>query len=83
MAAPAVYGSSQVRGQIRAAAASLRHSHGNGNAGSQPHLRPMMQLVTMLDPLTHCMRPGIEPTSSQRQHQVLNPLSRNGNSKVN
>ena len=26
------------------------------------------------------MRPGIDPASSQRQHQVLNPLSHNGNS---
>ena len=30
--------------------------------------------------LTHWARPGIEPTSSQRQHQVLNPLSHSGNS---
>ena len=38
MAAPAVYGSSQARGQIRAAGAGLHHSH--GNARSKPHLRP-------------------------------------------
>ena len=30
--------------------------------------------------LTHWARPGIEPTSSQRQLQVLNPLGQNGNS---
>ena len=35
-AAPSVYGSSQARGQIRAAAAGLHHSH--SNAGSEPHL---------------------------------------------
>ena len=30
--------------------------------------------------LTHWARPGIKPTSSQRQRQVLNSLSHNGNS---
>ena len=30
--------------------------------------------------LTHWARPGIRPTCSQRQHQVLIPLSHNGNS---
>ena len=32
------YGSSQARGQIRAAAACLQHSH--SNTGSKPHLDP-------------------------------------------
>ena len=31
--------------------------------------------------LTHWSKPGFKPTSSQRQRQVLNPLSHNGNSK--
>ena len=31
-------------------------------------------------PLTHWLRPGIEPTSSWRPCQVLNPLSHGGNS---
>ena len=35
-AIPAAYGSSQARGRIRAAAASLHHSH--SNMGSKPHL---------------------------------------------
>ena len=35
-ATPAVYGSSQARGRIGAAAANLYHSH--SNAGSKPHL---------------------------------------------
>ena len=35
-AAPAAYGGSQARGQIRAAAAGLRQSH--SNAGSEPRL---------------------------------------------
>ena len=39
---------SQARGQIRAAAASLRHSP--GNLGSEPHLRPTPQLTAMPDP---------------------------------
>ena len=42
-AIPATYGSSQARGQIRAAAAGLCHSH--SNAGSEPHLQPMTQLT--------------------------------------
>ena len=37
-AAPEAYGSFQVRGQIRAAAASLHHSH--SNMGSELHLSP-------------------------------------------
>ena len=32
--------------------------------------------------LTHRARPGIEPASSRRQHQVLHPLSHNGNSNL-
>ena len=35
-AAPMAYGSSQARGQIRAVAAGLRHSH--SNTGSEPQL---------------------------------------------
>ena len=46
-AAPEAYGSSQSRGQIGAAAASLHHSH--SNVGSEPHLQPMPQLMAMLD----------------------------------
>ena len=42
------YGSSWARGQIRAAAAGPRHSH--GNTGSKQHLWLMPQLVAMLDP---------------------------------
>ena len=45
-------------------AVSVTYSAVCGNAGS----------------LTHRARPGIEPASSQGQHQVLNPLSHNGNS---
>ena len=37
-ATPTAYGSSQVRGQIRATAACLYHSH--SNVGSEPHLQP-------------------------------------------
>ena len=47
-AAPAACGSSQARGQIWAAAASLHHSH--SNTGSEPHLRPIPQLVAMPNP---------------------------------
>ena len=47
-AAPAAYGDSQARGQMRATAASLHHSH--SNARSKPCLQPTSQLMTMLDP---------------------------------
>ena len=47
-AAPVAYGGSKARGIIRAAAASLRHSH--SNARSKPHLRPTPQLTAMPDP---------------------------------
>ena len=46
--APVSYGSSQVRGQIKAAAADLHHSH--SDAGSEPYLLPKPQLVATLDP---------------------------------
>ena len=47
-AAPAVYGGSQARGRIGAAATCLRQSH--SNAGSEPRLRPTPQLMAMPDP---------------------------------
>ena len=45
---PVAYGGSQARGQIRAVAASLHHSH--SDVGSEPRLRPTPQLRAMLDP---------------------------------
>ena len=42
IAAPAAYGGSQTRDQIRAVAAGLHHSH--GNVGSELHLLPIWQL---------------------------------------
>ena len=47
-AAPAAHGSSQARGQISAAAASLCHSH--SNAKSKLRLRPTLQLTATLSP---------------------------------
>ena len=47
-ATPAAYGSSQAKGQIRALAADLRHSH--SNVGSELHLQPTSQLMAMPDP---------------------------------
>ena len=41
-------GSSQDRGLIGAVAAGLCHSH--SNTGSEPHLRPTLQIVAMPDP---------------------------------
>ena len=47
-AAPVAHGNSQPRGQIRATAAGLCHSH--SNTGSEPPLRPTSQLMAMPDP---------------------------------
>ena len=47
-AAPMAYGSSQARGRIGAAAASLHHSH--SNAGSNSRLGPTPQLMAMPNP---------------------------------
>ena len=50
MVAPAAYGSSQAMGGIRAADASLYHSHSNAGTGSEPHLWPTLQAGAMPDP---------------------------------
>ena len=47
-AAPAIYGSSQARGQIRAVATGLHHSHSNTRL--EPRLQPTPQLEAILDP---------------------------------
>ena len=47
---PLAYGSSESRGQARAAAAGLCHSQ--SNEGSEPQPPPMLQLPAMPDPLT-------------------------------
>ena len=44
----AAYGSSQARGRIRAATASIHHRH--SSTGSKPHLWPTPQLMAMPDP---------------------------------
>ena len=44
--APVAYGGSQARGQIGAVAAGLHHGH--SNAGSEPGLRPTLQLTATL-----------------------------------
>ena len=46
-ATTAAYGCSQARGQIRAIAASLLHSH--SNTGSESHLQPTPQLMASPD----------------------------------
>ena len=45
---PATYGGSQARGQIRATASGLHHSH--SNVGSEPRLQPTPQLTATPDP---------------------------------
>ena len=47
-AAPVAYGSSRLRGRIGADAVSLHHRY-SGN-GSEPHMRPTLQLSAMPDP---------------------------------
>ena len=47
-AAPVAYGGSQGRGLTGAVAASPCHSH--SNAGSEPHLQLIPQLMATLDP---------------------------------
>ena len=46
--APAAYGGSQARSQVKAKATGLHHSH--NNAGSTPHLQPTQQVMAMPDP---------------------------------
>ena len=59
----AAYGGSQARGQIRPAAAGLRHSH--SDTRSEPCLWPTPQLMAMLDPQAKRLsEAGIEPTPS-------------------
>ena len=65
---PAVYGSSQARGQIEAEAAGLHHSH--GNAKSQPHLQPTLWLMAMpiLNPLSGARDPTHILTDTSQVH---------------
>ena len=58
-AAPAAYGGSQARGQIRAVATSLCHSH--SNVGSEPHVPPTLQVTVMLDPQPAEQGQGLYP----------------------
>ena len=73
-ATPTAYGSSQARGRIGSAAAGLCHSH------ARSKMQAMLQLVAMMDPLTHWARPEIESASSMDTSQVINLLSHNGKS---
>ena len=76
MAAPAVHGSSQGRGQITGAAAALCHSHSNGQSWAAPSTYTTAHGNSrILNPL----KPGIEPASSWTLCQVLNPQSHNKN----
>ena len=77
--APSAYGGSQARGQIRAVAAGLYHSH--SNVGSEPHLWPAPQLTAMPDPSPKEQGQG----SNLHPHGYWSdslPLSHNGNSLI-
>ena len=54
------YGSTQIRGQIRATAAGQHHSHSHSNAGSEQRLQPTPQFMAT-GTLAHRARPGIKP----------------------
>ena len=66
----AAYRSSWARSLLGAAAASLCHSHSNARA----------KLCSNAGSLTHWLRPGIQPASSQILCWVLNSPSHNRNS---
>ena len=61
-AALAAYGSSQARGRIGAAAASLHHSH--SNTRSELQLPAYTTAHGSARSLTHCSKPGMETASS-------------------
>ena len=58
-ATPTAYGGSQPRGQIRAIAAGLHHSH--SNTGSELRLLTSTTAHSNAGSLTYRARPGIEP----------------------
>ena len=72
IATPVVYGSSQARGWMRAAAEALPYP-GYGSTGSEPHLSHVA--CSNARSLTQSVRPGIKPTSSQTLCWILNLLS--------
>ena len=69
----------QAKGQIRAAAAGLHHSH--SNARSELWLQPRLQCGNA-GTLIHWVGAGIEPASSRTPCWVPNPLSHNGASEI-
>ena len=81
MATSAAYGSSG-GGGWSSQSCSCGPSPSHSNTGFEPHLN-YTAACGNTGSLTHWGRLGIEPTSSQRQCLVLNPLSHNRNSKIN
>ena len=75
-----IYGSSQARDRIRAAAAGLCHSHW-GNTGSELHLQTTRSLwqCQIFNPLSEARD---QTHILMDTSQVLNPLSHNGNSSL-
>ena len=79
MATPVAYGRSDTaRDWIRAAAASLRHSH--SNIESEPNLQLTPTDCSNTGSLTHWVRPGNQSPILTTLCWVPNPLSHNGNS---
>ena len=77
-ATPATRGGSQARGQIRATAAGLHHSH--SYAGSEPHLPPTPQLTARPDPQPTERGQGRNPSPRGYRSGVL-LLSHSGTPK--
>ena len=72
------YGSSQARGEIRAAAAGLHHSH--SRAGSKLLLQPTLHLEIMLGSFNPISKARGRTRILMITSWVLNPLSYSGNS---
>ena len=71
MAIPGAYGSSQARGQIRATAAGLHHSHRNSNVGLGLGLGLGVRVRVSVR-----VRVRVRATTELEQHWILNPLLR-------
>ena len=79
IAAHVAYGSSQTRDWIGAAASAYAIATATPNLS---HICDLCHSLQQHRSLTHWVRPGIEPTSSQRQCWVLNLPNHNRNSKT-
>ena len=78
MATPAAYGRSQATGQTGAATVPMPQPQQHGIPAASATCAAAYSNARSV---THSTRPGAEPKSSWRRHQVLSPLSNNKNSQ--